>query len=612
MKRLSNVLIAFLLFTSVVSNADLSLPPKQNEKQFLVQGELLKDPSFEMGGGVSTVTTASSYTTGTQCRNVGGASRCLLWNPVGSDTLTIKSKKDIPSTVSGYLSAQCFLRLIDKTHSYKLNIYDETNALTLASVDLPSDESNTYLPVKAEGIIVNGLADRNFSVQITSTANEAIIYVDDCTMELKQKAEVVSLPDVFSAKVSSSGVVTDENYDFINGSCTAGTGTLNCTFVSGLFYAAPNCLVSSASNGSYATTTNAPTTTGVTTRTVLASTAALSSQDVIISCQRSVSLGLPSTNEQIDWRVDANITGPNALLTTGVRTSYTGIEASSLTLVNNTSKGSLVNAMIPCSSTNDSTGTTCSSGSESNGIAFTPPTGGWVKVCVAGSIFQPIYSYDDDVTLQVVKTPNNAQTILSEGGDRLTVGGSTISDKHVWNTPFRNCGIFFLDSVSKHTFRLMYEKGSSSGGLYGSAPQVITDANASYGQRDIHWTVEPLVKYGNVLMANNVTTPQAPGVIKKGYALVSAKVSASGVVSNESGDWISGNCTNASPKVCTFTSGFWKSAPNCWGSVVPQAYNAGMLDDATTSSVGIYVYDDAGRNVTTSIPQRLFCHGEIN
>jgi hypothetical protein len=46
---------------------------------------------------------------------------------------------------------------------------------------------------------------------------------------------------VFSAKVSSTGVVSDENLDWIDGNCSGST-PYTCTFISGVFGVAPNCV----------------------------------------------------------------------------------------------------------------------------------------------------------------------------------------------------------------------------------------------------------------------------------------------------------------------------------------------------------------------------------
>ena len=50
---------------------------------------------------------------------------------------------------------------------------------------------------------------------------------------------------MFSAKVSSTGIVSDESTDWINGSCTTSTGSQNfstaCNFNSDIFKISPNC-----------------------------------------------------------------------------------------------------------------------------------------------------------------------------------------------------------------------------------------------------------------------------------------------------------------------------------------------------------------------------------
>ena len=51
--------------------------------------------------------------------------------------------------------------------------------------------------------------------------------------------------DVFSAQVSSADAVSNENVDFINGSCTdVDAGEATCTFNTGIFTVAPNCTCS--------------------------------------------------------------------------------------------------------------------------------------------------------------------------------------------------------------------------------------------------------------------------------------------------------------------------------------------------------------------------------
>lgn len=61
-----------------------------------------------------------------------------------------------------------------------------------------------------------------------------------------------SCENVFSAKVTSGGVVSDENIDWLNGNCTVGPPT-SCTFKAGFFPVAPVCTAHTAFSGSYST-----------------------------------------------------------------------------------------------------------------------------------------------------------------------------------------------------------------------------------------------------------------------------------------------------------------------------------------------------------------------
>src|SRR5690606_25013693 len=73
---------------------------------------------------------------------------------------------------------------------------------------------------------------------------------------------------------------------------------------------------------------------------------------------------------------------------------------------------------ITCSSTNSSSGTTCSSGDEQLGVAFTPTTTGAAEVCVTFS------HYADNESNAVVsrqfkinQTANNSQTPTTSGSN---------------------------------------------------------------------------------------------------------------------------------------------------------------------------------------------------
>ncbi len=204
------------------------------------------------------------------------------------------------------------------------------------------------------------------------------------------------------------------------------------------------------------------------------------------------------TVDQSQWHIDANIGGANTSFTT-TQSTYTEITNASLDLVLNTSKGS-ASAEIPCSSTNPSTGLTCAAGNEGLGIVFTPPYAGLFEVCADATVNT---TNGESSTLQLVETPNNAQTILQEGGQR-TDSGFSVSTGSI-DTSFHICGTFNFGSVSKKTIRLMYEKPTSSTTTF------IIDRSGTAGQRDMKITVRPVLQNvaRPVLTGDQVTTPNA-------------------------------------------------------------------------------------------------------
>jgi hypothetical protein len=74
----------------------------------------------------------------------------------------------------------------------------------------------------------------------------------------------------------------------------------------------------------------------------------------------------------------------------------------------------------------------------------------------------------------------------------------------------------------------------------------------------------------------------------------SAKVSDTGIVTAENIDWISGNCTNAVPIVCTFNTGIFNIAPNC-------AVTRGSIT-GLTSATGINTLNSTSISYSFHVP----------
>jgi hypothetical protein len=172
---------------------------------------------------------------------------------------------------------------------------------------------------------------------------------------------------------------------------------------------------------------------------------------------------------------------------------------------------------IGCSGTTEQSpgDLTCSAGGEQASIVFEIPKAGSYRACVAFSSRYEVGSGGGiQQTFQIIQTPNNAQTILQEGKDRTQ---TLIDENQFVFWPWYKCGTFLFSSTGKKTLRLMFEQDITTPI---SNNLIIADRNASYGQRDIHWTVYPLTNNfpQAVALANiDPTHMTNEGATKAGY-----------------------------------------------------------------------------------------------
>jgi hypothetical protein len=105
--------------------------------------------------------------------------------------------------------------------------------------------------------------------------------------------------DVFSAKVSSAGVVSDENLNWINGNCTFSAGNV-CSFNSGIFTVTPNCWLANTTTGINQSNVNGGqvynlSTTGATFGSIDAAGGAIVARNQTVYCQKQGSDYKPKT-----------------------------------------------------------------------------------------------------------------------------------------------------------------------------------------------------------------------------------------------------------------------------------------------------------------------------
>lgn len=308
------------------------------------------------------------------------------------------------------------------------------------------------------------------------------------------------------------------------------------------------------------------------------------------------------------WRVDANISGANITLSTSAQTDYatSTIENGSLTLTNNSCDGCLT-AQIPCSSTNASSGTTCSAGDESVGVAFTIPRAGAALACAsfsggiltgAGGSVQGAY--------QIVETPNNAQTISQEGKSRVDFANGVASTTVDYPIS-RLCGTFNFSSAGLKTLRLRYEQ--AVGGTV-TSHTLYADAAATVGQRDIHWEVYPIDQQMPVPILVGSVTSNSTGAERIERANLTCGSSAA--INSQSGSWIS-SIGNVSAGACaiTFVSGRFSGTPVCVVTATGTTDPVAAHSVNSSSSTGITVdADNASTGAdATSYTFNLICVG---
>lgn len=99
----------------------------------------------------------------------------------------------------------------------------------------------------------------------------------------------LQLDMMYSAKVSSAGVVSEESKDFINGNCVAsgtGSATFTCTFNTGIFTVTPNCVAASSTQGWAATVSTSTTASQAVVQTEYIVVPAANADSFKVSCQK--------------------------------------------------------------------------------------------------------------------------------------------------------------------------------------------------------------------------------------------------------------------------------------------------------------------------------------
>lgn len=550
MKKLLLALGLVLSFSSnawsAISEADRSLQTFRN---------LLTNPGAELGKAGWTVSTGS-FAASTSSPLEGGAS--FTWDAGAASETFTSTAVAIPEGWKGHNGAvSCKIQCASGTCTHTLTAFDGTNNLinpitiTSSTSGAPRTSANFVFP-----------SSGSVSVRLTSAANEPSAKIDSCVLSLAEGFNAMNVSQASLVGTAFYPITASCNWARTSATLGAPSTTAACpgptieTNVGpGIIQTTDNDLpqftVNSLPPGTYwvsfdgtafigtsaqegAFAINDGTTTfgqtghqwavagshfhveGAVTYTA---TANQTFKLFWSSAANAATVSASSTNEnlhftimrfptvtelayraeQLNWKVDFNVTGTNISLGTANQASYIEMTGAALTGVNNTSSGNnVLTAQIACATGNPSVGLTCTGGTttESNGIAFTLPVAGDIEVCVD-------YSHELDVgasatagsldsTFEIIETTNTSSAIVNEGKDRkdsylemVAAGGN----REIVSHPIHTCGTFNESSPGQKTFRLEYEQ-LVSGTI--TASNIYTDASAARGQRDVHWTVRPL------------------------------------------------------------------------------------------------------------------------
>lgn len=172
-----------------------------------------------------------------------------------SSTTRIEGSKSLSLALTGALSLSQSSTInaaqksgVQMVASIWVNSSDVSD-LQLCSLKNGSEDKCTVTGGYVQGsgwrqLTVSFLGDSTSNgLKLKSTDTTGTVLVDQAYVGTGSPVVDFTPDNVYSAKVSSAGVVSDENTDWINGNCTnLAAGVYTCTFKTGVFSITPNCV----------------------------------------------------------------------------------------------------------------------------------------------------------------------------------------------------------------------------------------------------------------------------------------------------------------------------------------------------------------------------------
>lgn len=179
-------------------------------------------------------TGSGTFTTTSTFANVGNGAASFSYDASANNDYAANDPVNIPAGLYGQnCLAQFYYKGFDS--NITVQVHDGSNVIASQALSASTD----YTPFQLNFICPSTGA---LQLRFLAGADAAIGYWDEVHLGSALNITSATPQDVFSADVSSAGVISSENADFINGNCVVtSTSTYTCATVAGMFNARPNC-----------------------------------------------------------------------------------------------------------------------------------------------------------------------------------------------------------------------------------------------------------------------------------------------------------------------------------------------------------------------------------
>lgn len=199
---------------------------------------------------------------------------------------------------------------------------------------------------------------------------------------------------------------------------------------------------------------------------------------------------------------------------------------------------------------------------------------------------------------------------------RVTLGGSQTSSSAIATLEIAGTGgksFSATTNFSQNSVLIEPSKTYFTFGVGSSTQTLVSKQNGdgicSSGQTVLVEARIPIQGWANnnVIVGTFQDVATTSGSTNGKPKIFSATISSSGVVSKEQGTWINGNCTNATPMVCTLDSNVLTEY-NCTCVIAESADGYCRVQSLSASSFSI-VSSASGSSNTQTVSKQIICHG---